>query len=61
MSPEPDTLLEALEAAVLAALSDPSTRGKDRTDAIQAGIRLVAIKHKINGRDDDNDYFGGGG
>lgn len=53
---EPNDLLEALEEAILRALED--TTGKERVDAINAGIKLVAIKHRVRGGGDTEDYFG---
>jgi hypothetical protein len=54
-APKADKLLLALEEAVLAALHG---EGKDRNDAINAGIKLAAIKHRIIAGDDDGDFFG---
>ena len=51
-----DKLMAALEEAVLLAIRG---EGKERTDAIANGIKLLAIKHRITGNEDDGDYFGG--
>ena len=47
--------MAALEEAVLLAIRG---EGKERTDAISNGIKLLAIKHRIAGNEDDGDYFG---
>jgi hypothetical protein len=54
-----DKLLAALEAAVLLGLKTSET-GKERNDNVANGIKLLAIKHRITGTEDDGDYFGGG-
>jgi hypothetical protein len=53
-----DKLLDALEAAVLLGLKSSET-GKERNDNVANGIKLLAIKHRIAGNEDDGDYFGG--
>lgn len=54
-----DKLLEALEQAVLLGLKASET-GKERNDNVANGIKLLAIKHRITGNEDEGDYFGGG-
>lgn len=55
MAKQTSELLEALEESILEALKH--SEGKDRNDAINAGIKLLAIKHRIRGGDSDADYF----
>lgn len=57
MKKDTSDLLEALEEAILRALAD--AEGKERTDVITAGIKLLAIRHRIRGSGDTEDYFGG--
>ena len=55
--PKGDTLVTELEKAVLDQLR--KTEGKERNDAINAGIKLAAIKHRIEGQEDEGNFFGG--
>jgi hypothetical protein len=48
--------LSNLEKAVEAVLNDESASPADRIKAIEAGTRLLAIKHKV-GVTDEKSYF----
>jgi hypothetical protein len=48
--------LSNLEKAVEAVLNDDRASPADRVKAIEAGARLLAIKHKVGGSDEKS-YF----
>jgi hypothetical protein len=50
-------LLDALETAVLDILSNPKSKTAEKLSAIAHGTKLAAIRHSINGRDTDGDFF----
>lgn len=53
-----DKFLKELETSVLAILKNRKASKADRLSAINAGIKLAAIKHKVaNGGDDDEGFF----
>lgn len=53
---EPD-LSEVLEAAIRAVLKNKETKPADRLKAIEAGAKLLAIRHKIEGGGDAGNFF----
>jgi hypothetical protein len=56
--PSDDDMLVELEKAVRAILRNRKTKAADRLSAINAGTKLLAIKHKIEGGDDKTGFFG---
>jgi hypothetical protein len=50
-------LSEVLEASIRAVLKDKSTKPSDRLKAIEAGAKLLMIRHKISGAGDDGNFF----
>lgn len=57
--PSTDPFLDVLEGAVGAILKNPKATRLEKNDAIANGIKLAAIRHKIDGGADDGDFFGG--
>ena len=58
-TPSDAALLQQLEQAIKAILTDKDTRPGDRLKAVEIGAKLLAIKHKIEGSGDAGSYFGG--
>lgn len=54
---EPDKFLDDMQAAVLKILKNPK-RKSEHLSAINAGVKLAAIKHRISGGDDEKGFFG---
>jgi len=52
-----DTFLKDLEDAVRAILKGKKISRADKLSAIGHGTKLLAIRHKINGGDDDKGFF----
>ena len=53
-----DKLLKELEIAVRKIVKSPKTSNADRLSAINAGTRLLTIKHRIaNGGEDKTGFF----
>lgn len=50
-------LSEVLEAAIRSVLKDKETKPSDRVKAIEAGAKLLAIRHKIEGGGDAGNFF----
>jgi hypothetical protein len=46
-----------LEKGVKKVLKDNKAENKDVLDAVNAGAKLLLIKHKISGADDDGNIF----
>lgn len=60
-APEPvkDDLLETLEREVKDILNSKKSSKADRLSAINAGTRLLAIRHRISGNgDNEGNFFG---
>ncbi len=55
---EPKDLSEVLELAIRKVLRDKDTKPADRVKAIEAGTKLLSIKHKIEGGGNDGNFFG---
>jgi hypothetical protein len=56
---KPDSdFLDELEAAVRKIVRSSKASKADKLSAINAGTKLLAIRHKINGGDDDKGFFG---
>ena len=60
--PAPDSaasedFLTTLEAGVKAVLADKKAKASERVAAITAGVKVMAIRHKIAGGDDGG-FFG---
>lgn len=53
-----DMLLAALERAVLDIIGDEKATPGERNAAIGNGVKLLAIRHRIHGSRDAEDYFG---
>lgn len=53
-----DNLMIALEQAVLDILHDAEATTAEKNTAISHGSKLLAIKHRIHGARDAEDYFG---
>lgn len=52
-----DDFLTELETAVRKIVRSSKASKADRLNAIGQGVKLLAIKHKINGGDSDNKGF----
>lgn len=52
-----DELLEVLEQEVKEILNSRKATKADKLSAINAGVRLAAIKHKIAGAGDNDESF----
>ena len=52
-----DEFLAALEKGVLDIIKNKKSTKADKLSAINAGVRLAAIKHKVNGGDADEGFF----
>jgi hypothetical protein len=52
-----DKLLKELETAVRKIVKSPKTSQADRLAAINAGTRLLTIKHRINGDGEEKGFF----
>lgn len=50
-------LSEVLEAAIREVLKNKDTKPADRLKAIEAGAKLLAIRHKIEGGGDAGNFF----
>lgn len=62
MTEKPATFMEALEAGVREVLGNKKATMKDRIDAINAGTKLMLIRHKIKDPDDSpGSFFKNGG
>ena len=53
----PDPFLLQLSRALAALMKDPKASAAERLKAIEIGVKLLAVRHKIKEPDDD----GGGG
>jgi hypothetical protein len=53
-----DEFLAALEKGVLDIIKNKKSTKADKLSAINAGVRLAGIKHKIAGGDQDEGFFG---
>lgn len=53
-----DELLNDLEIAVKKIVKGGKTSMENKLAAINAGVRLLAIRHKINGGPQDEGFFG---
>ena len=56
--PQDDTFLKDLENSVRAIIKNKKSTKADKLSAINAGIKIAAIKHKISGGDDKEGFFG---
>ena len=52
-----DVFLTELENAVRAVIKNRRSKPADKLSAINAGVRLAAIKHKISGGDPEEGFF----
>jgi hypothetical protein len=52
-----DLFLNELEAAIRLILCSKKSTRVDKLSAVNAGVKLLAIRHKINGGDDLNKGF----
>lgn len=52
LASEDDKFLKLLEDGVKKVLSDPASKPGERLQAVQAGAKLLAIRHKIGGGDE---------
>jgi ribosomal protein S6E (S10) len=57
-SAENDKFLDDLETAVRRIITNKKASKADQLSAINAGVKIAAIKHKIRGGDDDKGFFG---
>ncbi len=53
-----DDFLIELEKGVLAIIRNKKSSKADKLAAINAGVRLAGIKHKVSGGDQDEGFFG---
>lgn len=60
MTKKPDNnLMAALEKGIKDVLDDKDSTAKERMDAVNAGTKLLLIKHKIKDSDDEPGSFFG--
>jgi hypothetical protein len=52
-----DTFLKELEAGVREIIKSRKSSKADKLSAINAGVKIAAIKHKITGGDDGKGFF----
>jgi hypothetical protein len=52
-----DKFLKELEASVLAILKNRKTKPADKLAAIREGVKVAAIKHKVNDGDPEKGFF----
>jgi hypothetical protein len=52
-----DVFLTELENAVRAVIKNRKSKPADKLSAINAGVRLAAIKHKISNGDPEEGFF----
>ena len=55
--PQEDEFIELLEQGVTKVLKTKGAEPKDILDAVNAGAKLLLIKHKISGSGDDGSFF----
>ena len=55
---KPDEFLDELEKGVRLILKNKKSSKADKLSAINAGVRLAAIKHRINSGDTEESFFG---
>lgn len=61
LAPKKDQLLSQLENAVRSALRDKTLKTSDKIKVIEAGAKLLAIRHKIDdGGSGGSNFFAGG-
>lgn len=56
-------LLDAMEKAVISVLEDKKSKAKEKLEAVNAGAKLMQIKHKISGDnvgDEPGNFFNKG-
>ena len=63
MSKKPATndFLSILEEGVREVLRDPKSKVADRLKALDAGAKLLMVRHKIEGGNDGGSFFTSGG
>lgn len=49
--------IDELEAGVRSVLKKKGATASERLNAVQAGVKLLAIRWKIEGGDDDSSFF----
>lgn len=52
-----DEFLKELEAGVRKIIRSNKSSKADKLSAINAGVKIAAIRHKINGGNDDQGFF----
>ncbi len=52
------TLIDVLDQGVRDVLADAKATAKDKVDAVNAGAKLLMIKHKISLGEEDGAFFG---
>jgi hypothetical protein len=52
-----DTFLKELEAGVRAIIKSKKSSKADKLSAINAGVKIAAIKHRIMGGDGEKGFF----
>lgn len=57
MTEKSSDLMEILESGIKTVLTDKKSKTKDRIDAINAGTKLMLIKHKIKDSGDEAGSF----
>ena len=53
-----DDFLAVLEKGVRDIIKNRKSSKADRLSAINAGVKVAQIRHRINGGDDDKGFFG---
>ena len=53
-----DQFIHELETAVRHIIKNRKTKPADRLSAVNAGVRLAAIKHKISNGEPEEGFFG---
>jgi hypothetical protein len=55
--PKESTFLDTLEREIRKVLKDPDISPSDRLKAIEAGAKLLAVRHKVTGESGDGSFF----
>jgi hypothetical protein len=53
-----DDFLGDLEQAIRKIITNRKSSKADKLSAINAGVRLAQVRHKVTGGDDDKGFFG---
>ena len=53
----PDDFTAALEKGVRTVLGDTNSTNAERVQALNAGMKLLLVRHKVETKDDTGDFF----